>query len=139
MGLLDGLLQAAGGLMGSGQEGDAGGADALGGITGLIEQHGGLGGLLEKFQQGGLAEQASSWIGTGENLPVSAEQIRNVLGSEQLGALAAKLGLDPQQASDMVAQYLPQVVDKLTPNGEVPAGGDLLGQGAELLKGWFKG
>lgn len=139
MGLLDGLLQAAGGLMGNGQAGEEGGASALTGIAGLIEQQGGLGGLLEKFRQGGLSEVAGSWVGTGENQPISAEQIQNVLGSEQIGALAAKLGVDPQQASDMVAQYLPQVVDRLTPDGEVPAGGDVLGQGIELLKGLFKG
>ncbi len=139
MGLLDGLLQAAGGLMGNGQAGEEGGASALTGIAGLIEQQGGLGGLLEKFRQGGLSEVAGSWVGTGENQPISAEQIQNVLGSEQIGMLAAKLGVDPQQASDMVAQYLPQVVDRLTPDGEVPAGGDVLGQGVELLKGLFKG
>lgn len=136
MGLLDGLLQSAGGLLG-GQQGEGG--NALAGISELIQQQGGLGGLVEKFQQGGLSDVVGSWIGTGDNAPISAEQIQQVLGSEQVSALAARFGVDPQQASDLVAQYLPQVVDTLTPNGEVDAGsGDLLSQGLGALSGLFK-
>ena len=98
---------------------------------------GGVGGLVEKFQQGGLGDIVSSWVGTGANLPVSAEQIQSVLDDSQLCELAGRLGIDPQQAAEMASQYLPSIVDRLTPNGEIPAGGDLLGHGVELLKGLF--
>lgn len=125
------LFDQLGGLLG-GQSNDMAGA-----VAGLLEQHGGLGGLLEKFQNGGMSELVSSWVGTGSNLPVSAEQIQQLLGGEQLGALAQKFGLDPQQLSQGLADYLPQAVDKLTPDGQLPQGGDLLSQGVGMLHGFF--
>ena len=113
--------------------GQAGGAMAV--VQGLLNQPGGLQGLVQKLQDGGLGDQVKSWIGTGQNLPISAEQIQQVLGSPQLAALAGKFGIDPQQVAAQVAQFLPGVIDKLTPNGQLPQGGDLLSQGADLLKG----
>ena len=98
-------------------------------------QTGGLGGLVQSFQQGGLAEIVNSWVSTGQNLPISAEQIQSVLGNSTLQDLAAKLGMSNEQISGGLASILPQVVDQLTPNGEVPQGGDLLAQGLDLLKG----
>ena len=98
-------------------------------------QTGGLGGLVQSFQQGGLAEIVNSWVSTGQNLPISAEQIQSVLGNSTLQDLAAKLGMSNEQISGGLASMLPQVVDQLTPNGEVPQGGDLLAQGLDLLKG----
>lgn len=98
-------------------------------------QTGGLGGLVQSFQQGGLAEIVNSWVSTGQNLPISAEQIQSVLGNSTLQDLAAKLGMSNEQISGGLAAMLPQVVDQLTPNGEVPQGGDLLAQGLDLLKG----
>lgn len=98
-------------------------------------QTGGLGGLVQSFQQGGLAEIVNSWVSTGQNLPISAEQIQSVLGNSTLQDLAAKLGMSNEQISGGLAAVLPQVVDQLTPNGEVPQGGDLLAQGLDLLKG----
>lgn len=98
-------------------------------------QTGGLGGLVQSFQQGGLAEIVNSWVSTGQNLPISAEQIESVLGNSTLQDLAAKLGMSNEQISGGLAAMLPQVVDQLTPNGEVPQGGDLLAQGLDLLKG----
>jgi uncharacterized protein YidB (DUF937 family) len=95
---------------------------------------GGLSGLVKQFAAKGLGHIVSSWIGTGENLPISPEQLQSVLGSEQVQAIAARLGISPQAASAGLAQVLPQVVDKMTPNGEVPQG-DLLSKGVELLKG----
>ena len=129
MGLFD-SLNAAGDMMGQG-------GDTLSAVSNLIQENGGVGGLVEKFQQGGLGDIVSSWVGTGANLPVSAEQIQSVLDGSQLGELASRLGIDPQQAAEMASQYLPSIVDRLTPNGEIPAGGDLLGHGVELLKGLF--
>ncbi|AOY00734.1 YidB family protein [Jeongeupia sp. USM3] len=130
MGLLD---QLTGALGGGNQEEGAGGL--LGALGPLLEQQGGISGLVEKFQQGGLAEVAQSWISTGQNLPVSAEQIQSVLGSDAVSQIASKLGIDPQQAAGQLSEALPQLVDQLTPNGEVPQGGDLLAQGLNLLKG----
>lgn len=104
----------------------------------LLSQNGGLDGLLKKFQSGGLGDVVASWVGTGENLPVSAQQIQAVLGSEQVAAIASKLGVDPQQVASQIAQVLPGLVSKLTPNGQMPEGGDLLAKGADLLKGFLK-
>lgn len=102
-------------------------------VSDVLAQQGGVAGLVEKFQQGGLGELVQSWVGTGGNLPVSADQIQSVLGGDAVTQIAGKLGIDPQQASDLVAQYLPGIVDQLTPNGELPVGGDVLSQGLGAL------
>lgn len=103
--------------------------EALGGSSGS-----GLGGLVEAFQAKGLGDVVASWIGTGQNLPVSAEQIQSVLGSGLVQQLAARAGLPPEAATTLLAQILPRAVDRLTPEGTVPAGG-LLGQATGLLRG----
>ncbi|WP_206389755.1 YidB family protein [Amnimonas aquatica] len=130
MGILDDVTS----LLGN-AGGQAGGV--LGAVQALISEQGGLQGLVQKLQSGGLGEQVKSWIGSGQNLPISAEQIQQVLGSPQVAAIAGKLGIDPQQAAAQVAQFLPGLIDKLTPNGQLPEGGNLLAQGADLLKGFL--
>ena len=101
----------------------------------LLQQNGGLSGVIEKFNQGGLAEQAASWIGKGENLPISAEQISAVLGEGQVAELASKVGITPEVLSSKLAEYLPGVVDKLTPDGALPANeGDILTKVLGMLK-----
>lgn len=127
------LFDQLGGLLGG--EGNGG---LLQSAQTLLNDNGGVSGLVEKFQQGGLGEIVSSWVGTGDNLAISAEQIQSVLGNEQIAGLAAKLGLDSNQVAQQVAEHLPTLIDRLTPNGEVPQGGDLLSQGASLLGGLFK-
>ena len=97
-------------------------------------QTGGLEGLIRSFQQGGLGDIVNSWVANGQNLPVSGEQIEGVLGGSVLQDLAAQLGVSPQQASGSLADVLPHLIDQMTPNGEVPQGGDLLSQGLDLLK-----
>lgn len=124
-----GLLDQLGGMLNQG-----GNNDFVGAITNLIDQQGGLGGLAQQLQNGGLGDIVSSWVGTGANLPVSAEALQQALGSEQISQIAARLGLSPDQAAGGLAQLLPQVVDKLTPNGQIETGG-LLEQGLDLLKG----
>jgi uncharacterized protein YidB (DUF937 family) len=110
MGLLDGLLG-----------GD--GKDPMSALNGLIGgQDGGLGGLVSAFEKGGLGQIAQSWVSTGANLPISAEQIQAVLGSGPVAQFAEKLGVDPKMAAGQLAELLPQVVDHLTPNGQVPSG-----------------
>jgi uncharacterized protein YidB (DUF937 family) len=113
MGILDNLLGAVGGT----------GGDPMSAITGLLNGHeGGVGGLVQAFERGGLGEIAQSWVSTGGNLPVSADQIQAVLGSGVVAQFAEKLGIDPQAAAGHLAQLLPQVVDHLTPNGQVQSG-----------------
>ena len=130
MSLLD---QVAGAL--SGAQGGANG-DLLANIMQLVNdpKHGGLQGLIQSFQQGGLGEVVNSWVSSGQNLPVSAEQIQSVLGGSSLQDIAAKLGMSPEQAAGSLAEILPQAVDTMTPNGQLPQGGDLLAQGLDLLK-----
>ena len=122
MGLLDQLAGGIGGqllqqLGGGGQQNPL-----LQTVLGLLQQPGGLQGLIDQLQQGGLGEQAASWIGTGSNLPVDPGQLQQALGGDWMSALAAQIGISPEQASQSVASLLPDVVDKLTPGGAV---GDL--------------
>ena len=131
-----GLLDEVGKMMGGGQQGGA--SDILAVAQQLLGQSGGIDGLIQQLQAGGLGDVVKSWIGNGQNLQVTGEQIQQVLGNEKVAAIARQLGVDPAQASAQLAQVLPGLVDKLTPNGQVPQGGDLLSQGADLLKGFLK-
>lgn len=134
MGLFD---QVVGAVM-SGQTTDGAANPLLAGIMQLINdpQTGGLAGLVQAFQNGGLGEIAKSWVSTGQNLPISAEQIQSVLGSSGiLQNLASQFGLSSEQVSGQLAELLPQIVDKLTPNGALPESNDLMAEGIELLKG----
>lgn len=103
----------------------------LGGLLANQGELGGLGGLTEKFNQAGMSDLISSWIGKGENLPISAEQISSVLGSDVVSSLASQLGIDPAQASSQLSQILPGLLDKLTPDGVAPEGG--LGNAGDLI------
>lgn len=132
MGLLDNLTQAA--TSGIGAEGQ--GSGLAGVILQMLQnQPGGIAGLMQNFQQYGLGNLLQSWISTGHNLPVSAEQIQQVLGHQQVAQIADQAGLSHEEASNGLALLLPQIVDKLTPNGQIPQSGDLMSQGMELLKG----
>jgi uncharacterized protein YidB (DUF937 family) len=104
----------------------------------IHSQPGGLSGLLQNFHDKGLGELVISWVGTGQNLPISADQIQHVLGSEQVQQLAAKLGISSGAVSSQLAQLLPTAVDKLTPNGQVPNQSSLLTTGITLLKSLSK-
>jgi len=136
MGLLDGLAgEVMGQVMGGQQDGNA----MLGMVTHLIQENGGLPGLLQKFEQSGLGVHVASWIGTGANLPISAEQIAAVLGSDTLGNLAGKFGLSPDQVSSTLAEVLPKAVDHLTPNGQISAENHSLDGLTGLLGGLLNG
>ena len=115
MGLLDSILSAVSGK--SDASGQA--APLIGILSGLLAQSGGLQGLASKFSQNGQGDAFSSWVGMGENQPVSTNQVQEALGSDQVRALAAKMGVDPDLASQFLAEYLPKIVDKLTPTGKV--------------------
>jgi uncharacterized protein YidB (DUF937 family) len=132
MGLFDEALNLVKGQMGdTAAEGQSG---LMGVVMGLVNQQGGLGGLVSQLTQGGLGNAVSSWVGTGANQAVSGDAIQQALGSDKIQELAAKAGISSEALSSGLAQMLPGVVDKLTPNGEVPSG-DLMDQGLALLKG----
>jgi uncharacterized protein YidB (DUF937 family) len=134
MGLLDDVLGMAG-IGGAAQSPQH--SSAMGAIFDYINspQVGGLSGLQQMFHNQGLGGIISSWIGTGQNLPISQDQLQNVLHSEALQNAAAKAGLDPSQLTGMMSQLLPHIVDKLTPNGQVPESGAL----AQMMKGLAAG
>jgi uncharacterized protein YidB (DUF937 family) len=118
-----------GGLLGGGGQGGASGAgNILGALLGAIGGGGGqggnsqLGGLLDMLTKSGLVEQKDSWVGTGENQQVTGAQIQQALPDETLKQVAEQAGVTADQAATQIAQALPQAVDKLTPNGEVPSG-----------------
>src|SRR6476661_7472157 len=120
MGLLDSLLGSASGK--NTQSGEANPLIAV--LGGLLAQSGGLQGLASKFAQSGQGNAFQSWVGMGENQPVSNDQVQNALGSEQVNAIATRMGVDPAVASTFLAEYLPKIIDKLTPAGKIDPGAD---------------
>jgi uncharacterized protein YidB (DUF937 family) len=138
MEVLMGLLDSVVGALAGGQGGAQGGGQAalISAVLSMLSQNGsaggGLGALVEKFQQGGLGDVVGSWISTGQNLPVSPNQLENVLGSDMLGQLAGQLGLSQGDVSAQLSQWLPQAVDQLTPTGQLPEAGGLGDIGAIL-------
>lgn len=101
----------------------------------MISNHpGGLPAVLQSFHEKGLGEVVSSWVGTGPNLPISAEQLEHVLGSDQLKQLAAQAGISPDAAGSSLAQLLPTLIDKLTPNGQMPQHSTLLETSTSLFR-----
>jgi uncharacterized protein YidB (DUF937 family) len=108
MGLLDGIL---GGLVGG---------EMATVVNGLIEKHGGVQGIVNQLQQQGLGPTVKSWVETGANQPITADQVHQVFGQSAIAELAAKAGMNPQDLAQKLSQILPQVIDKLTPGGVVP-------------------
>jgi uncharacterized protein YidB (DUF937 family) len=136
MGILDSIIKGLGGKF----FGGASQGDLIEQVIGLINnpKTGGLSGLVEQFTGKGMGGLVSSWIGTGENQPVSGEQIEQAFGSEKIQEIAQKLGISGTKASGGLAALLPQVIDKLTPDGQVPDSG-MLEQGLDFLKKSLKG
>jgi uncharacterized protein YidB (DUF937 family) len=124
MGLLDSLL---GSFLG-GSSGDQNKQMLVSLASSLITNHGsgnGLSGLVQQFEQQGLGQVMQSWVGTGKNLPISADQIQQVLGNQYVQQFAQQHGIDLNTASQTIAQLLPQLVNHVTPDGQVPASGDV--------------
>jgi uncharacterized protein YidB (DUF937 family) len=130
MGLFDSVVQ---GLTG----GQGGGAPLQQALTQLLEQGGteGLTGLAKNFHSQGLGDIFSSWVGTGENKPISSDQLQNVLGEEKLQQLSSGAGMPLQAALPLLTQLLPVLIDKLSPQGQLPANNNLLQQGLSMLLG----
>lgn len=136
MGLLDGVLGSVVGNVLGGAQGQAGGNPMLQLALSLLQQKGGLSGIVDMLGKSGLGAQAASWVGTGNNLPISPEQITQALGNGTIADLAAKMGIDAKDVSGGLAQYLPDVVNQLTPDGAIPANeNELLSQGLDVLRG----
>jgi len=127
------LLDTIGSLLGKSDGSATSVPEAL--VAALGGQEGGLGGLVQKFEAAGLGSTISSWVGTGENQAVAPDALHNILGSDLVQQMAAKTGLPLDQLLPQIAQHLPQLVDSLTPNGQVPSGGSsLLDSGLAYLK-----
>jgi uncharacterized protein YidB (DUF937 family) len=131
MSLLSGLV---GELAGAGANPNQ--AAVVQGVMGLLNspEVGGLPGLLQKFQQSGMESHFASWVSNGTNLPITADQIQQVLGSSAVQQLAQQAGISPQEASTHLASVLPAIVNHLTPDGTVPQAGSLLDLGLSLFK-----
>jgi uncharacterized protein YidB (DUF937 family) len=119
-GLGDLLGGALGGAFG-GRAGDSGGPAGPGGLGGL----GGLGALLEQLGQRGYREQVDSWVGTGPNLPVPDDALVQVFGGQGLSRIASQAGLSEDQTREGLGRLLPEVVDTLTPAGQLPSQDDI--------------
>lgn len=141
MGLLDSII---GGAISSG---------ALGSLFGENGQHanlvrelmnvvnspgiGGIGGLISHLQKGGIGDAVNSWISTGQNQPVTGQEMHAALPPELVTQLASRVGLDPQQVSGALAQVLPGIINKLTPDGSVPHASGLQDALGSLVSGFF--
>ena len=154
MGLLDGIL---GNLTGStGDSADPQGSDSFAGLLGnvgagakekgaglmaaamsLVQDDGGLHAVLDKFRQNGMVEQVESWIGTGPNQGITMEQVRKVIDPARLSEIASRLGVTTEQAGAAFARILPELVNRLTPDGRVPENPkDLIAEGLAKIKSW---
>jgi uncharacterized protein YidB (DUF937 family) len=148
--LLGGLLGGAGATGGSGQGGGLGGLEdllgggasgspataakgvnvaavavALGPLIAKLVKSGGLSKMVSSAQASGLSAQADSWVGTGANAPVSGQEMRGIVGEDTVSQLAQQAGISDDEAADVLAQVVPQVVNGLTPDGQLPADDDL--------------
>ena len=108
MGMFDGLL---GGVIGGAM---------VSVVNNIIEQHGGLQGVIGQFEQNGLGPTVKSWVSTGANHPISSEDLQRVLGPEMLQQLSQKTGMNVDDLARKLAEVLPVAVDKMTPDGTVP-------------------
>ena len=143
MGLMDSLISAATGSLTGNNQAQAGGSGAggldpqvlMGIVAALMNSSGGLSGILGKLQQSGLGDAAASWVGTGNNQAVSPDALGGALGPDLMGMIAQQMGGSREQAAGTMADLLPGLIDKLTPQGQVPddngmgALGSLLGGG----------
>jgi uncharacterized protein YidB (DUF937 family) len=158
MGLLDGIL---GNVLGAALGGNREQSQAqdplsaiLGGLTGgssagsgsgtgnillqlvlsMLQQQGGLGGVLGKFREAGMGAQADSWVGTGQNMNISPNQLEQVFGSGALSDIASKLGMSQDQAGSAMSQVLPELINQLTPQGQVtPDSENSVAEGLDAL------
>lgn len=130
MSVFDQLLGGLIGQLGGGQQ-----KNALLDLAASVirNQPGGLTGLIQQFSQAGLGDHVKSWVGTGANLPISADKLTAVLGEDNIEAMSQRLGVSPQAVTSGLAALLPHLVDQLTPKGEVQKDQDLAGSLTGLI------
>ncbi len=133
MGLLDDLAGKALGSVLGGATGGSQGGELMSAVTGLINSQGGIGGLVQAFQNKGLGEVVGSWVSNGQNQPVSPSQLQDVLGPDAIAQIAQKLGIPDNAVTEQLTHLLPGVIDHLTPNGAIPQGVETIG--LDMLKG----
>jgi uncharacterized protein YidB (DUF937 family) len=127
VGLLDDAVGALGGKGGSGNQ-------MMGALGGLVEQAGGVQGILSKLEASGLGDKVDSWIGTGANKSISADEVKQALGEDQVKQAAAKAGVSEDQAAGGIAEALPELIDRVSPDGKLPDIGPL----DDMLSGFLK-
>lgn len=110
------------------------GGQLLGAVSGLVDKAGGLDGLLGLLQKSGLDDQVKSWISTGQNKQVSSQQLQQALGDDKVAAVAQQAGVSKDEAASGLADLLPQLVDKLSPDGKLPDASSLQSMLGGLLK-----
>ena len=103
-------------------------------VLSMLQQQGGLGGVLGKFREAGMGAQADSWVGTGQNMNISPNQLEQVFGSGALSDIASKLGMSQDQAGSAMSQVLPELINQLTPQGQVtPDAENSVAEGLDTL------
>lgn len=120
MGLFDKVAEMAAGVMG----GQGGNGNLIGALVSVLgQQEGGLQGLMAKAQQLGLGDIVQSWIGKGANEPIAPAQVSELLGPDTVNQLASKVGTTAPEVTDQLSQLLPGLIDRISPNGQLPTGG----------------
>ncbi|MFN0077755.1 MAG: YidB family protein [Prosthecobacter sp.] len=139
MGLLDSLAKNALGSMlgGSAKQ------DPAAMLSGLLNEAGGLNGLMGQFQKAGLGDAFSSWVSTEKNQSITADQMQNAVGADTIQQLAGKVGMKVETVLPLLSQFLPQIIDKLTPKGQIednnPSGSQIQGVLISVVSGGLGG
>jgi uncharacterized protein YidB (DUF937 family) len=129
MGFLDDITAKLGG-----QNGEEGG---LASLQRMFASNGGLSGMTSKLSNSGMGKQVQSWIGTGENQPVSGQQMQQAMDPNELHSMAEQAGMSDEEASEQLAQAVPQMVNQATPEGQIPQQ-DPFAKGLDSLKRMLK-
>ncbi|HVG99993.1 MAG TPA: YidB family protein [Miltoncostaeaceae bacterium] len=127
MGLVDDVMGAVGGQGGSSNK-------VMGALGGLVEQAGGVEGIMRKLESSGLGDKLQSWIGTGDNKAISPDEVKRALGEDEIARCARQAGVSEDEAAGGIAAALPQLIDKASPGGQLPD----MGQLDDLLAGFLK-
>jgi len=140
-GLGDLLNQMGGGGAPSGSAGAGGGMGGalLGGLVmialQMLQRNGGLGGVVGRMKEQGYGREADSWVGTGENVPISADVLSQILGRDVIDQSARAMGISPDEAAGGLAQVFPEIVNEITPNGRIdPGSDDIVAKAMEILQ-----
>jgi uncharacterized protein YidB (DUF937 family) len=120
--------------LGSGNQAQS--SNLLGAAMSMLQQNGGLTGVLDMFRQNGMARHANSWVNNGANMPISGDQVQQVFGDSSMASVASQLGQSPGQASSLMAQLLPELINHLTPQGQIPQDHeDIISSALGMLRG----